>query len=282
YPMLDGSTVAVPMAIEFARQHLGLSEADLSGFTSFSTTDYAYGNLIRKTLGQPATALYEKYEEGHAMSEDEHYVDLILATYPSEAEMGIADYRGETLKIEKVCLDAFVFIVNKDNPVESLTLDQIRGIYSGKVTSWAEVGGEDVPVKPYQRDENSGSQTGMEQLVMKGEPMTPPEQAAIFMGMGEMVNAVAEYDNGAGSIGYSYKYYVDKLYKSDNIKILKIEGIEATQETMAAETYPLSVGYYGVVRESDGPDSVGHKFLEWILSDEGQECVAQAGYVPIR
>ncbi|MDR1642266.1 MAG: hypothetical protein LBT59_21450, partial [Clostridiales bacterium] len=79
-----------------------------------------------------------------------------------------------------------------------------------------------------------------------------------------------------------YKYYVDKLYKSDNIKILKIEGIEATQETMAAETYPLSVGYYGVARESDGPDSVGHKFLEWILSDEGQECVAQAGYVPIR
>jgi phosphate transport system substrate-binding protein len=281
YPMLDGSTVAVPMAIEFARQHLGLSERDLQAFIQFSATDSSYLNLIRKTLGRPSrTSLNDKFEGYYALPENERAVDLILATYPSEEEMSIADYHGETLKLEKVCLDAFVFIVNKDNPVDSLTLDQVRDIYSGKVINWADVGGEDTHIKPYQREENSGSQTGMEQLVMKGERMMQPELITDTMLM--LINTVAEYDNGPISIGYSYKYYVDRIYSHQNIKILKIDGIEANQETMASETYPLTVGYYGVVRESDGPDSVGHKFLKWILSDEGQECVEQAGYVPLR
>jgi phosphate transport system substrate-binding protein len=281
YPMLDGSTVAVPMAAEFARQHLGLSESDVYSFVSFSATHEAYGNLLRKTAGQPSSSLHEKYETP-ALSEDEHCVDLILATYPSEEELAVAEYRNEKLKIEKVCVDAFVFIVNKDNPVDSLTLDQIRDIYAGRVTNWAEVGGNGFPVTPYQRDANSGSQTGMEQLVMQGEEMIPPKTAIIIESMGALVDAVAEYDNGLGSIGYSYKYYVDKLYKNDNIKVLKISGIPANEETMLSSAYPLAVGYYGATRESDGPGSVGHKFLEWILSDEGQECVAMAGYVPVR
>ncbi|MDR1640235.1 MAG: substrate-binding domain-containing protein [Clostridiales bacterium] len=270
------------MAIEFARQHLGLSKNDLQSFTSAGNAYDEHRNLIRKTLDQYPSYLSDRFAEGYVSSEDEHAVDLVLSTYPSEADLNLAKSSGENLKIEKVGVDAFIFIVNKDNPVESLTLDQVRDIYSGKVTNWSEVGGNDIPIIPYQRDEGTETQTGMEQLVMKGTPMLPPELTSMFRSMGKVLYPVAEYGNWAGSIGYTYLRYFGKLYEGKDIKILKIGGVGATQEALASERYPLAISYYGAVRESDGPDSAGHKFLEWILSSEGQESVKQAGYSPVR
>jgi hypothetical protein len=133
YPKLDGSTVAVPMAVEFARQHLGLSDDYANSFTSFSGTPNAYASLIHKDAGmtQVIRGYYSDIES--ALSDDSHPVDLVLATYPSDDELAEAKTKGVTLEIEPVCYDAFVFITHKDNPVDSLTLDQVRGIYAGKV-----------------------------------------------------------------------------------------------------------------------------------------------------
>ncbi|MDR1640234.1 MAG: substrate-binding domain-containing protein [Clostridiales bacterium] len=237
-----------------------------------------YGSLIRKALAQHPSSLSDKYEEGFASADNEHAVDLVLDAYPSKTDLS-------NLKIEKVCVDAFIFMVNKDNPVESLTLKQIKDIYTGKVTNWAELGGKNIPIKAYQRDATSSSQPVMAEQIMKGEPMIPQIQTSISWGMGQFRGVCAEYDNGVGSIGYAYIYQFNKLYKDENVKILKIDGIAPSQEALASGSYPLSpfsVSYYGAARESDGPDSVGHKFLEWILSAEGQKCVEQAGYVPAR
>ncbi|MDR1160257.1 MAG: substrate-binding domain-containing protein [Syntrophomonadaceae bacterium] len=279
YPNIDGSTVAMPMAFEFARQHLGLSEADATTFVSFQTTHAAYSGLIIKEDSHNSGSLHEFYDVV-ALSDDTHPTDLVIATYPSEDELSFARQRGIDLKIEPVCYDAFVFITHKDNPVDSLTLDEVRRIYSGGITNWKEVGGNDAPIAAYQREADSGSQTGMEQLVMQGVPMSPP-QTTIVDSMGGLIDAVAEYQNGLSSIGYTYKYYIDKLYRNDNIKILRIDGIPPDSENIASLKYPLTVSYYGVVRENDGEDSTGRQFLDWMLSDEGQRCIAQAGYLPL-
>jgi len=274
YPSIDGSTVAVPMAIEFAWQHLGLSDADANDFVGFSTTHDAYFNLIHKrgnTLSYlPSENLY---------SSEDHPVDLLIGTEPSDAELEMAKENDVILVKKPVCYDAFVFITHKDNPIDSLTLDQIRDIYSGKITNWKEVGGDDIAIIAYQREENSGSQTAMENLVMNGVEMVSPEMAEVSLGMGQLVDAVAEYQNDAASIGYTYKYYIDTLYKNEDIKILAIDGFEPDEQNVRDRSYPLSTNYYGVIRAGD-EDAVGGKFLDWMLSEEGQRCIAQAGYIP--
>jgi phosphate transport system substrate-binding protein len=282
YPVIDGSTVCVPLAAEFAWQHLGISDDEARSFVSFNTTHNAYDYLTTKSVEWPIYRGSWRESEGGSVTmqtmEQGRPVDIILATYPSDEELALAKQRGEALAIEPVCTDAFVFIVNKANPVNSLTLEQIRGIYGGKITNWKDVGGEDRPITAYQREPNSGSQSGMERLVMKGEPMAEAPAALYMDSMAGLVEAVAaEYDNGVGSVGYSYKYYVEALYKNENIKILDIDGRAPSD----AGRYPLTVNYYGAVRVSDGKDSVGRRFLDWILSDEGQECVKQAGYAPL-
>ena len=101
--------------------------------------------------------------------------DLILVVEPSEDEINYAKEKNVELQYDKVVNEGFVFFVNAKNPVDSLTLEQIQKIYSGEITNWSEVGGNDEKILAYQRPENSGSQTGMLSLVMKGIKMKKPE-----------------------------------------------------------------------------------------------------------
>jgi len=274
YPMIDGSTVCVPMALEFARQHLGLNDEDANAFVYFQTTDIAYEGLISKDSGYP----------GYIASTDtlmkDKTVDLILATEPSQDELAMAKRYNVELNMRPVCYDAFVFITHKDNPVDSLSIDQIQKIYSGQITNWKDVGGRDEEIVPYQREENSGSQTAMEKQVMQGKKMLGPNTVNIVAGMGQLVETVGEYKNNTSSIGYTFKYYIDTLYKSQNIKTLKVNGVDASEENIRSGDYPFTMSYYGVIRAED-KKKTGGKFLDWMLSDEGQQCIEQAGYCPL-
>lgn len=277
YPIIDGSTVCVPLAVEFARQHLDMDDETANSFVNFHTTPYAYLNLIKNTSDHffyYNDKIYDIIPSGEG-------TDIILATQPSEDEIVLADRFGVTFVKKPICHDAFVFITHKDNPVDSLTVEQIRKIYTGQLTNWSEVGGNNKKIRAYQREENSGSQTAMEELVMKGSAMSDPIRVPIIAGMGALINAVAEYENNTSSIGYTYKYYIETLYKNDNIKTLAVDGITPSDENIKNGTYPFSTSYYGVIRAGD-EEKTGGKFLDWILSEEGQKCVEQAGYIPVR
>ncbi len=276
YPSIDGSTVAVPMAMEFARQHLGLSEVDLPGFVAFSTTHSAYKNLIGRKPNGSATLVTEG-----AVMDSARPVDLIIATYPSDEELAMAEAAGVELVIEPVCYDAFVFITHKDNPVESLTVQQIRDIYTGNITQWDQVGGGEVRIKPYQRPKNSGSQTAMELLVMDGIPMMAYGTNYYFLNeMSELVSHVGGYDNNStNGLGYTYQYYINELYKDESIKVLAVDGVLPTEENLRNGSYPFTTHYYGVIRAEDKEGLPG-QFLDWMLTDEGQACILQAGYIP--
>ncbi|MDR2610134.1 MAG: substrate-binding domain-containing protein, partial [Clostridiales Family XIII bacterium] len=205
YPYIDGSTVCIPMAIEFAMQHLDLPQEYATLFCySFSKTATAYVNLIEKR------SAYDVYLPNGAFTEIsmiiDRPVDLFLGTEPSDDELALAKKNNVELVKKPVCMDAFIFVVNKDNPVDSLTVEQIRDIYSGKITNWKEVGGNDEKIISFQREKNSGSQTAMENLVMKGTPMVSPQKEEIETAMGELIESVADFDSGKASIGYSYLY----------------------------------------------------------------------------
>ena len=275
YPSIDGSTVSVPMVMEFARQHLLIPEEEVKGFAFLSTTHTAYEHLIgRKPNG---SALLPS--QGAAMDEN-HPVDLIIATEPSDEELALAANSGVELVKKPVCYDAFVFITHVNNPVENLTVEQIQKIYTGEITNWNEVGGPDEKIIAYQRDKNSGSQTAMENLVMKDFPLSAAQPNYVTGGMEGLVRRVGDYENGLGSIGYTYKFYIDTLYKSDDIKVLSVNGIAPTPENLRRWTYPFTTSYYGVIRAGE-EQAPGGLFLDWMLSYEGQACIAQAGYIPM-
>ena len=241
YPHIDGSTVCVPMAVEFARQHLGFEDKTANEFVQFSTTHYAYENLMNENA---TSQNYVHYKLDAFINMGS--VDLVIATEPSDEELAQAESTGIKLIKKPVCYDAFVFITHKDNPVDSLTVEQIQKIYTGEIKNWKEVGGKNEKIRAFQREKNSGSQTAMENLVMGGSDMIDPIEIKVIEGMGMLVDAVAEYENETASIGYTY----------------------------------FTTNYYGVIKEGD-EEGTGGKFLEWILSDEGQQCVGQAGYITL-
>ncbi len=278
FPETDGSTVCVPMAMEFARQHLGFDDEAVYDFVDFSTTHYAYENLITERDDLYAAFTYNgKYMTDYKREP----VDLVIATHPSDEELKEAEEAGVELLLEPVCYDAFVFITHKDNPVDSLTVQQVKDIYSGKIKNWKAVGGKDEKIRAFQREKNSGSQTAMERLIMGGADMIDPIEIKVVEGMGELVDAVAEYENKTASLGYTYRYYIDNLYKSDEIKTIAIEGIYPTDENIRNGSYPYTTNYYGVIRKEDENDRAG-QFLKWMLSGEGQKCIGQAGYITMK
>ena len=301
FPAIDGSTVLIPMAAEFVWQFTDLSDtlpyqwnSETLNFLNFSTTSGAYSKIINgiKTNGIVSKHIlnWEIFNLGNQEACDfleikEYYFskspDIVLATHPSTAELNLASFVGTELIIEPICYDSFVFITHKDNPVESLTIEQIQEIYKGKITNWKEVGGSNSEIVAYQREPNSGSQTAMEEMVMKGISMIKPPTEKVPIGMGMLIDAVAYYKNNTMSLGYTYKYYIDRLYTSPDIKILKVDGIMPSDENVRNNSYAFVTPYNAVIRSTD-VDEVGGKFLQWILSDEGQACITQAGYVSLR
>ena len=275
YPSIDGSTVCVPLAMELARQWLDLREEDLNGFVNFSTTPYAYDRLTRRQPNPMVTIASRGI-----MMDDSHPVDLVLGTGPNADERRAAEESGTDLVMIPVCYDAFVFLVNSENPVDSLTVDQIRGIYTGTVALWENVGGmKDSLIAAYQRPHGSGSQTAMEELVMDGFQLKAVEDNYISEGMADLIAQIGNYDNSRNAIGYSYLYYVESLYKSGSLKVLGVNGVKPSAENLRSGAYPFTVYYYAVYARGN---DTAERFTDWLISDEGQACVAQAGYVPLR
>ena len=275
YPSIDGSTVCVPLAMELARQWLDLPEEDLNGFVNFSTTPYAYERLFAHAPNPTVTVASRG-----VMMDDTHPVDIVLGTGPNADERKAAEDAGVRLVMVPVCYDAFVFLVNSENPVDALTADEIRSIYTGGIFLWSQVGGEeDLEIHAYQRPHGSGSQTAMEELVMNGMALTAAEENYISDGMADLISQVGNYPNSRQALGYSYLYYVDALYRDGSVKVLAVDGIAPTGDNLRSGAYPFTVYYYAVYEEGN---ETAARFAEWLTSNEGQKCVAQAGYIPLR
>ena len=187
---------------------------------------------------------------------------------------------GVELEQKAVGRDALVFIVNEENPVQSLTLGQLRDIYAGRVTNWSEVGGADAPIVAFQRGEDSGSQTLFQKLLIgDGELMEAPTELAPAS-MGGLVDSVAAYNNSANAIGFSVYYYIDQMYSQPGLRLLAVEGVEPSNDTIAAQEYPLCNDFYAVIRANAAPDSPERRLYDWLSTDAGRACIEKAGYVP--
>ncbi len=256
FPKIDGSTATIPLSQALASDILGMSKDDAAKFIKHNTTDPAYQNLIKGTA------------------------DIIFVTPPSQEELKAAKDANLELEVIPVVKEGFVFLVNTKNPVNSLTSKQIQNIYQGKIKNWKDVGGEDKEIIAYQREANSGSQTLMEQTVMKGlKIMDAPK--SVITGMAGLIESIANYDNSDKAIGYSVYYYAKTMYNKDTIKFIAVDGIKPDNLSISTGKYPFTSAYYAVIKKSEPTGSPARKLLAWILGDDGQKLAEGAGYVPV-
>lgn len=258
YPRVDGSTVTIPLSEALCAKLTDTPLESVKTHILHNKTHPAYVNLINGKT------------------------DLIFVTSPSIEELELSERRGVPLEVVPIVGEAFVFLTHVDNPVDSLTTDQIQSIYSGEIDNWSEVGGPDLPIVAYQRPINSGSQTGFLDLVMKDkEPILPPTQMIIGE-MGALIEAVADYQNAPDTLGYSYYYFVMDMWGAKDTKLMKVNGILPEKSSITDKSYPYTTAYYAVFRADEPSDSSVRKIVNWILSDEGQALMEEAGYVKVK
>ncbi|MCL1983082.1 MAG: substrate-binding domain-containing protein [Clostridiales bacterium] len=256
YPKLDGATAAYPVYAAIVQElYKGLDEKTVEQFVTCSKTDEAYQRLI------------------------DGKIDVFFGAQPSKQQVQAAKEKGVELSLTPIAREAFVFFVNKDNSVSSLTLEQIQSIYQKKITNWRDVGGKAGKIMPFQRPENSGSQTVMLAMVMGGKSLPEPLWEEYAAGMGGVISQVAEYRNYSAAIGYSFRFFATGMKPDENIKLLAIDGIDPTAENIQNGTYPLAIDVYAVTAGSDNENT--DKLIEWILSEQGQNFIEKCGYVRI-
>ncbi len=258
YIRVDGSTVTIPLSEAIAAALTTETIDTVRPYILHNKTHSAYVNLI------------------------DGKTDLIFVTSPSEEELEYAKEKDVELEVVPIVSEAFVFLTHVENPVNDLTLDEIQKIYAGEITNWSEVGGEDVPIIPYQRPVNSGSQTGFLELVMGEKTPIEPPLEQIQAGMGMLIDAVATYENAPDAIGYSYYYFVVDMWGNEKVKLLQVDGVYPDQESISSGQYPIQTAYYAVFRKSESEGSDIRKVVTWILTDEGQQLAEEAGYVKVK
>ena len=209
----------------------------------------------------------------------EKAIDLFLGVYPSEEQKSYAEECDTTFVYTPVGTEAFVFFVHKDNPIDNLTAEQIRGIYSGEITNWKQVGGKNEEIAAFQRNKGSGSQSMLERFMGDTPIMEAPTEMVSGL-MSGIIEQVSNYRSKSNSIGFSFRYYVEGIIQNPDIKVLSVDGVAPTAENILNGSYPIVTPMYAVTYEGNTNENVD-LLLQWILSEEGQYIITETGYVGV-
>ncbi|MDR2531733.1 MAG: substrate-binding domain-containing protein [Oscillospiraceae bacterium] len=258
-PGIDGSTAMIPLAEALTALILDIPRSRAAAMLNFNGTAESYRNLMREWN---ATTLVLSYEPPPAVAE-EAATQLFL------------------WELAAIGRDALVFIVNESNPIESITTEQVRMIYTGEVTNWSELGGNDVAIEPFQRNETSGSQTLFIKLVMGDIPPLKPDIKYLSGGMGPLIESVASFNNTGAAIGFSVFYYAQNMNPNEGLKFLSIDGVAPTRESIRDGSYPHVNDFFVGIAADAPSDSNEHKIFEWLQSDDGKLLLEHEGYVSI-
>ena len=192
----------------------------------------------------------------------------------SEIGMSSRDLKQEEIDqgIEQLVIahDGIVVVAHPSNGVKDLTVDQVKEIFTGKVTNWKDVGGEDKEIVVVSREEGSGSRDAFQEIVgyESGELI---RNAVIANGNGNIKTTVATNENAVGFISFEYM--------DDTVSALKYNGVEPTAANVLAGKYELSRPFLFVYK--DGVSDAAQKFMDFIVSTDGQKIVEEAGAIPL-
>ncbi len=174
-----------------------------------------------------------------------------------------------------IARDGLAVYLNTANGVQELSLEQLRDIYTGKITNWKEVGGKDAAIILYSRENSSGTYTYFKDNVLMGKDYAP--RAQTLQGTAAVVNAVSKDPNG---IGYGGAAYAKGVKFAKVKKGARSAGFLPSLDTVRSGEYPISRYLYLYLRANPSGDA--KKFIEWALTPEGQKIVTDVGYFPVK
>ncbi|MCL2562803.1 MAG: phosphate ABC transporter substrate-binding protein [Oscillospiraceae bacterium] len=224
------------------------------------------------------SSLIEAFNEDHP--------DIILTFNPTGSGAGITSAQEGTadiglssrpLRESETGVDATIFaidglalVVHPDNPVTNLTIEQLYGIYSGEITNWSDVGGKDAPITTIGREAGSGSRGAFDDIIGVESPRHDQELTS----GGAIITAVA---TNPYAIGYASLSAV-----GNSVKILTVDGVPITEETLRDGTYPVARPFIFMTQSGTELSEGAQAFLAFIQSDEATAIIANAGVVQMR
>lgn len=255
-PVMDGALALYPVYSAIAQTVY--NEANYNGEVVFHNTIRGFKALVDGT------------------------VDIFFSAKPSDEQYQYAKDHGKEVTLTEIGLEAFVFLVPKSNPINNLSMQQIKNIYSGKTDYWKTLGWKDGgKILKYQRPKSSGSQTLLE-YVMGDLPIEKPQPVFsrdLIQSNSLMEQVTVPYRGVQSGLGYSFKFYATTMKYNPDTKLLSIDGVEPTAENITSKVYPYSTKFYAMTIGE--PQGNTKKVIDWILSDQGQDLIEKTGYSKI-
>jgi len=256
-PVLDGAAALVPV------YGAVIHNVYPRGCVRYEGGVFSDDNYYGENFAADSAMQYKNTVRGYRAIVDGD-TDVLFCAAPSAEQKQYAADCGVELVYVPIGYEGFVFFVNENNPVDDLTVEQIRKIYACEYTNWSQVGGADRVINPVTRLEGSGSQT-MFEAFMGDYPIGRKSPLAI---------------TGA-SIGFSFRYYMEGIVENDAVKMLSLNGVYPSAENIQSKRYPIVAQFYAIYRaDNDNPNV--KILIDWLLSDEGQTLIEQCGYVRLK
>ena len=193
----------------------------------------------------------------------------------SEIGMASRDLKDEEkntgLQETEIALDAIALITNSSNEVKDLTMEQIKGIYTGKITNWSEVGGKDAPIVVVSREDGSGTRGAFEEIVGY-ESAELTKDAQISDGSGNIKSMILGNENAIG--------YISSSYVDETVTGLTVGGEELTVDNVKSGKYALARPFLLVNKQEISEQA--NNLIEFVLSEEGQSILENEGLISIR
>lgn len=186
-------------------------------------------------------------------------------------ELKSAKDKGKSVKEIALAVDMIVPVVHPSNGVNNITIAQLKAVYDGSITNWKQLGGKDENIVVISRDTSSGTYEIWHEKVMKKTDVR--KDALLQASNGAIVSAVAGNPKALGYIGFGY---IDK-----SVKVITVDKVDVTIENGKSGKFPVSRKLYMYIDENKlSPDA--QKYIDFILSDEGQKLVKEAGFIPVK
>lgn len=263
FPKMGGSPTAAELGKAITATALGVKRSDAEAIVGFgSTTADSYKALCDGKL------------------------DILIAYEPDAQTEKYINKSGKVLEMSPVATDALVFICSEKNSADSLTLNQISGIYTGRIKNWSEVGGSDGEILPYQCKKGSPEQELFDRVVNLGDRLTVATNDVIMSSGSQFIKAAAKYDNSENAIGYAlyHQLYIDGITggNSATVKMFSVGGALPSKETIESGDYKLTEDIYVVIRKDALSGSPERVLYNWICSRQGSEVIANENYTIVQ
>jgi phosphate transport system substrate-binding protein len=244
--VVDGSTTVGPIAKAFAEYYMGKHPE-----VNITVSESGSGNGAKSLINAAC--------------------DVATMSRPMKnSELQAARDAGVLPTERVVAMDGIAVVVNPANSVAGLAIEKVRAVYAGRIRNWKELGGPDQPIVAVSRDTNSGTYETFESLVMKGEKMAASTE---YVGSnGGIRQRVMSTPGAIGYVGLAF---------TEGVKSLKVNGVEASSETVTDKTYPLARPLYLYTNGRPAPGTPLYDFVNLCGSPEGKKIVADTGFVPV-